>query len=98
MRFRALHLAGILLLLTTLGTAEAAPRHSGYTFGAHYLGILIAQEQAAAASENALRTAPGRPSTLALPPHSAAHYSLTWTMRPPAAHSLHTQAVTSFLL
>jgi len=100
MRFRALHLAGVLLLLTSLGTAEgAAPRNTGYAFGAHYLGMLLAQQQAAQAaiaSETPLRESAGKPSTFALPTRSVAQHSITWTMRPPAAHSLHTQAVTSF--
>jgi len=95
MRHRALHLAGLLLLLTTLSSAEAATLRDGRpAFGAHYIGVLLAQQEAAIATQASFTPGDGDALTLALPTNDLAQYNTAWTMRPPSAHSVSLHAVT----
>jgi len=95
MRHRALHLAGLLLLLTTLSSAEAATLRDGRpAFGAHYISVLIAQQEAATATQTTFTPGDANPLALTLPANDLAQYNATWTMRPPSAHSVSLHAVT----
>jgi len=95
MRHRALHLAGLLLLLTTLSSAEAATLRDGRpAFGAHYISVLLAQQEAALAPQTSFTAGDADTLTLALPTDDLAQYNATWTMRPPSAHSVSLHAVT----
>jgi hypothetical protein len=94
MRLRALHLAGIFLLLATLSTAEASVLHeSASPLRAHYISILIAQQEAASVfTEDPL--GPGKREALALDLAPSAILRIARTMPPPSQHSVHTHAVT----
>ena len=95
MRHRALHLAGLLLLLTTLSSTEAATLRDGRpAFGAHYISVLLAQQEAAIATQTTFSPDDADALTLALPANDLAQYNATWTMRPPLAHSVSLHAVT----
>jgi hypothetical protein len=95
MRQRALHLAGLLLLLASLGAAESPNlRDTPTSIGAHFIGILLAQQQADAAATIASNETPGEPLILNLPAAAAVHLNNPWTMRPPSAQTLSVHAVT----
>ncbi len=95
MRLRAIHLASVLLLLASLSSADGAVLHDGeYTLGAHYIRVLLAQQEAAAGSQTTLDTDADEALALDLPVASVAQYRATWTMRPPSAHSVSLHAVT----
>jgi len=87
MRLRARHLACLLLLLSSLGSAEAATLRSG-----RYIFSLLQQSAAQTAAEPASTLFAGDTPALPLPASSLAAVRVAWTMRPPAAHtaSLHT--------
>ena len=94
MRLRARHLACLLLLLSSLGSAEAATLRSGaLTPGGRYV-FSVLQQSAAANRRRAHRCSVPRGPTpsLPLPASSLAAVRVAWTMRPPAAHTaaLHT--------
>jgi len=93
MRLRARHLACLLLLLSSLGSAEAATLRSGsLTPGGRYIFSLLQQSAAQTAAEPASTLFAGDTPALPLPASSLAAVRVAWTMRPPAAHtaSLHT--------
>jgi hypothetical protein len=93
MRLRARHLACLLLLLTSLGSAEAATLRSGsLTPGGRYIFSLLQQSAAQTAAEPVSTLFAGDAPALPLPASSLAAVRVAWTMRPPAAHaaSLHT--------
>ena len=100
MRSRAIHLAGLLLLLASLGAADGAALRSGdLSAGGRYISMLLSQRGAAsvAAEPLARDTASYKIATFALPVTQRATHAAVWTMRPPAAHTLALQAVTSSL-
>src|SRR5471032_1749313 len=94
MRLRACHLACLLLLLSSLGSAEAATlRSTAFTPGGRYVLSLLQQQAASQTSaEPASALFSGDQPSLPLPASSRAAVRVAWTMRPPAAHtaSLHT--------
>jgi len=93
MRLRARHLACLLLLLTSLGSAEAATLRSGaLTPGGRYVLSLLQQATSQTAAEPPSTLFIGDQPSLPLPASSLAAVRVAWTMRPPAAHtaSLHT--------
>jgi len=95
MRLRALHLAGILLLLASLsGTEASAQRPGDYTLGGHYIGVLLAHDQASTTTVAALSLRPRDAATLDLPTAQLARHRTIWTMRPAAAHSVSLHEVT----
>ena len=95
MRHRALHFAGLLLLLTTLSSAEATTLRDGRpAFGAHYISVLLAQQEAAIATQSAFVSGDSGPLKLALPADDLARSRAAWTMRPPSAQSLLVHAIT----
>jgi hypothetical protein len=101
MRRRALHLASLLLLLSSLGAAEGtALRCNALSAGGRYVSMILAQRAAAsiAAEPLARNTASYKIGTFALPPAGRATQAAVWTMRPPAAQSLALQAATSSLI
>jgi hypothetical protein len=95
MHRRALHLASLLLLLTTLGIADgSASRDGDYSLGGHYITVLLAQQEATAVAHISFDPGRNRLTDTALPATSLAQVNTAWTMRPSAAHSISTHAVT----
>ena len=94
MRLRATQLATLILLLATLGVAESSTLHDGtLRLGSHYAASLRAQDDAGI---TALNTRLDRATAFGPANHVASSYvAFAWTMRPPAAHSLHVHAVTA---
>jgi hypothetical protein len=98
MHRRALHLASLLLLLSTLGMAEASVAHNGDfslgSLGGHYITVLLAQQDAAAVAHTSYDPDSSSHTATALPATSLAQINTVWTMRPSAAHSVLQHAVT----
>jgi hypothetical protein len=97
---RALHLASLLLLLSSLSAAEgAALRCCNLSAGGRYISRLLSQSAAASVAAEPLTQHPAscKIATFALPTAARATHAAVWTMRPPAAHSLALQAATSSL-
>ena len=98
MHFRPRHLACVLLLLSSLG-AQASP-HAAALGAGHFCtraGYILLLSHGAAATRPA--HAPQAPSLAAplaldLTSQSLAARRISWTMRPPAAHSAALHAVT----
>jgi len=96
MRLRARHLACLLLLLSSLGSAEAATLRSGsLTPGGRYVLSLLQQSAAHAAAEPASALSSTNSPSLPLPSSSLAAIRVAWTMRPPAAHTTALHAFTA---
>ena len=95
MRFRVRHFASFLLLLASLGAAEGATLRDGTpAFGAHYIAVLLAQQDAARSAQIALTPATESSIELALTPTDRAQHKAAWAVRPPAAQSVAMHAVT----
>ena len=95
MRLRTRHLACLILLLSALSGAEGStPRHGDYTLGGHYIGVLLAHDQASTTTVAALSLRPRDAATLDLPTAQLARHRTIWTMRPAAAHSVSLHEVT----
>jgi len=95
MHRRALHLAGFLLLLSTLGMAEnSVARDDDYSLGARYISVLMAQQEAAAVIYTPYLSSVSKTAGTSLPVTSLAQLNAVWTMRPSAAQSISTHAVT----
>jgi hypothetical protein len=93
MRLRARHLACLLLLLTSLGSAEAATlRSAALTPGGRYVFSVLQQAASQTAAEPSSILFTGDQPSVPLSASSLAAVRVAWTMRPPAAHtaSLHT--------
>jgi hypothetical protein len=94
MRLRAVQLACLVLLLSSMSAARGTTLRSGeFGLGGHYIATLLAQDHAAAANEATLRAFLDDTRTSAAPVAAVAHTLIIWTMRPPA---LHTAAVHAF--
>ena len=97
MKFRPRHLACLILLLSSLSGAEGSLLHTGdFSLGGHYIGMLLAQDHDGIRSEVALAPRTRDLSHLVLPLALVAQHRPAWTLRPPSAHSMQLQAVTSF--
>jgi len=99
MRLRARHLACLLLLLSSLGSAEAATLRSGaLTPRGRYVLSLLQQAASQTAAEPASAICADDTPSLPLPASALAAVRVAWTMRPPAAHtaSLHTLTAAGF--
>jgi hypothetical protein len=97
MKFRPRHLACLILLLSSLSGAEGSLLHSGdFTLGGHYIAALLAQDHAGIRSEAVLEPHARDLSHLDLPVALVGQHRPAWTLRPPSAHSMQLQAVTSF--
>ena len=85
MRFRAVHLACVMVLLSTFGAADtyAAP---GTRYAAQQVSILL--QQAGAVPEAAFSRSVEAQDQPILPGATTAHTRPAWTMHPPAAHTL----------
>ena len=95
MKFRPRHLACLILLLSSLSGAEGSLLHAGdFSLGGHYIGMLLAQDDAIR-SEAAVAPNARDLSHLDLPIALVAQHRPAWTLRPPSAHSMQLQAVTS---
>jgi hypothetical protein len=97
MKFRPRHLACLILLLSSFSGAEGSLLHSGdFTLGGHYIAALLAQDHSGIRSEAALEPRARDLSHLDLPVAMASPHRPALTVRPPSAHSMQLQAVTSF--
>jgi hypothetical protein len=97
---RTRHLACLVLLLSTLGAAQANASSSPRGFHGDRISAMLYRHAVDARSEClAQNEAAGAadPEDLLTPaPTLAAAFHSTWTMRPPAAHSAALFAATSF--
>jgi hypothetical protein len=92
MRLRTAQLACLLLLLTSMGAAERSSRAADFSIGGHYISSLLRQNATADPIETQLSRRIDEPAPhIPLSPFANA----AWTMRPPSAHSVRVQAVTS---
>lgn len=92
MRLRTAQLACLLLLLTSMGAAERSARDVSFSIGGHYIAQLLLQNAPADPLETPLSRSLEAPAIIA-PATTVA--TIAWTMRPPSAHSVRVQAVTS---
>ena len=96
MRLRAIHIASVFLLLASLSATEASVLRDGRpAFGAHYISVLLAQQDAALNAGTELNSTADNTLTLALPAASLAQHRTIWAMRSPSAQSVLMHAVTS---
>jgi hypothetical protein len=97
MKFSPRHLACLIILLSSLSSADASmPQTTDFTVGGHYIGMLLAREQAALAAEPIPEPRSRDLSHLDLPIALVAQHRPAFAMRPPSAHSMQLQAATSF--
>ncbi len=95
MHRRALHLASLLLLLSTLGLADSsAVRDGDFSLGAHYICALMARQDATTVAHTSFDSGNNGLADTSLPATSLAQVNTAWTMRPSAAHSALLHAVT----
>jgi hypothetical protein len=92
MRLRTAQLACLLLLLASMGATERSARGADFSIGGHYISSLLRQNAAADPIETQLSRRIDEPASQA--PLSTLE-TIAWTMRPPSAHSVRVQAVTS---
>jgi hypothetical protein len=96
MRLRAVQLACLVLLLSSMSAAKGTTLRSGeFGLGGNYISRLLAHDHASsAAADNAtLRAQLDDTRTTEIPATAEAHVRIAWAMRPPA---LHTAAVRAF--
>lgn len=94
MRFRAAHLACVMLLLSAFGAADAHALAAGrLARRGQPVGILF-QPSAASLAENIFARDAAEPSPAALPGAPVGHTRPAWALRPPAAHTLAQHAAT----
>lgn len=98
MKLRPRHLACLILLLSSLSAEASARRTGDYRLGTCYINVLLAQEHAGITTDAVPEQTARDTSHLDLPIALLAQHRIAWTMRPPSAHSLQLQAVTSFLI
>jgi hypothetical protein len=97
MKFRPRHLACLILLLSTLSGAERSLlRASDFRLNGHYISVLLSGDHGAPRSEPTPEPRALDLSDLALPAALAAQHRPAFAPRPPSAHSMQLQAVTSF--
>jgi hypothetical protein len=95
MRLRAVQLACMVLLLSSLSAAKGTTLRSGeFGLGGHYISTLLARDHAAAADDANLRARFDDHANAEIAAAAATESSIVWTMRPPAAHSANMHAVT----
>ena len=92
MSLRAVHLACVLLLLSSVGAAEASAsrEHLGLRVG--YIAVLL--QQGVDGHRQAIALGRSVDTASAAPLHAGSPIRAPWTLRPPAAHSLQVHAVT----
>jgi len=96
MHLRARHLACLLLLLSSLGSAEAATLRSGsLSPGGRYVFSLLQQAAAQTAAKPPSALCAADSPSLPLPASSLAAVRVAWTMRPPAAHTAAVHVLTA---
>jgi hypothetical protein len=97
---RTRHLACLVLLLSTLGAAQANASSSRRGFYGDRISALLYRNAVDAHNEHLAQIPAASavdPETLLIPaPALVAAFHSTWTMRPPAAHSAAIFAATSF--
>jgi hypothetical protein len=92
MRNRVAQLACLLLLLTSVGAADASTRRHEFSFGSHYIGMLMQNAAAVHIDSPLLRQFDSEEE--AAPLASPAPLPTSFAMRPPVAQSAHVHAVT----
>ncbi|HEX5283326.1 MAG TPA: hypothetical protein VFW30_04335 [Bryocella sp.] len=100
MALRTRHLACLVLLLSTLGAAQANASSSPRSFHGDRITALLYRHAVDAHNEHLAQNtvaSTADPEALLTPaPTLAAAFASTWTMRPPAAHSAAIFAATGF--
>lgn len=100
MSLRTRHLACLFLLVSTLGASQASASRARHSFyGDRITAILYRQaidSHSEQQAQNLAASVAEDPETLLIPAPSRAAFHSTWTMRPPAAHSVAVFAATSF--
>jgi hypothetical protein len=95
MRLRAVQLACLVLLLSSLSAAKGTTLRSGeFSLNGHYISTLLAQDHTAAADEATLRAHLDDTHTAAIPAAAKAHAQIVWSMRPPALQTAAVHALT----
>lgn len=94
MRSRAAQLACFLLLLTSLSAADASARGEQFSLGGHYIATLLRHNAATAPLQSPLVRHLNQQAEVT-PPVAQVIIRSVWAMRPPAAHTAHTHAVTA---
>ena len=95
MRLRAIHIASVFLLLASLSATEASVLRDGRpAFGAHYISVLLAQQDAALNASTEHHSTASDTLALALPAASLAQHRTIWAMRSASAHSILVHTVT----
>jgi len=98
---RTRHLACLFLLVSTLGASQASASRARHGFYGDRISAILYRHAVDSHSEHlaqnivATRVA-ADPETLLIPAPCRAAFHSTWTMRPPAAHSVAVFADTSF--
>ena len=100
MSLRTRHLACLFLLVSTLGASQASASRTRHGFYGDRITAMLYRHAVDSHSEhlaqNAVTGVATDPETLLIPAPSRAAFRSTWTMRPPAAHSVAVFAATSF--
>jgi hypothetical protein len=95
MRLRAVQLACLVLLLSSMSAGRGTTLRSGeFGLGGHYIATLLAHDHAAAANEATLRALLDDTRTAEIPAAAVAHTRIAWAMRPPALHTAAVHALT----
>ncbi|HEY4010556.1 MAG TPA: hypothetical protein VGM11_10430 [Acidobacteriaceae bacterium] len=100
MRLRALPLACIMLLVSSMGATQASASAAQRGFYGHHISALLYRNAVDArhdrGAQHIAASPAADPETLLLPAASRAAFASAWSMRPPAAHSAALSATTSF--
>lgn len=100
MSLRTRHLACLFLLVSTLGASQASASRTRHGFYGDRISAILYRHAVDAhieqQAQNLKASVAANPETLLIPAPSRAAFSSTWTMRPPAAHSVAIFAKTSF--
>ena len=100
MSLRTRHLACLFLLVSTLGASQASASRTRHGFYGDHISALLYRHAVDSRSEhlaqNIAANVAADPETLLIPAPCRAAFRSTWTMRPPAAHSVAVIATTSF--
>ena len=100
MNLRTRHLACLFLLVSTLGASQASASRARHGFYGDRITAMLYRHAVDSHSEhlaqNSVTGVATDPETLLIPAPSRAAFRSTWTMRPPAAHSVAVFAATSY--
>ena len=99
MSLRTRHLACLFLLVSTLGASQAHAARARHGFYGDRISAILYRHAVDSRGEHLAQqttAVAADPETLLIPAPCRAAFHSTWTMRPPAAHSVAVFADTSF--